>query len=164
MIMRNGRWWVPTGLAAVALIGTACGSAATSGSASPAASPNGTSMSTAKIGSATVLTTAKGFTVYTFAKDTTGKSNCNGSCAHYWPPVKGPEKVMSGVTGKFATITRSDGSTQETWNGHPIYTYIGDTAPGQNKGNNLNLSGGIWHEVTVAGTASSSGTGGGSGY
>ena len=53
----------------------------------------------------------------------------------------------SGIKGTFATIKRSDGSTQATWNGHPLYTYIGDTAPGQAKGNGLNLSGGVWHEV-----------------
>jgi predicted lipoprotein with Yx(FWY)xxD motif len=55
------------------------------------------------------------------------------------------------VTGKLATITRSDGSTQATYNGHPLYTYAGDTAPGQNNGNGLNANGGIWHEVTVSG-------------
>jgi predicted lipoprotein with Yx(FWY)xxD motif len=120
------------------------------------------------MGGATVLTTSKGFTIYTFAADTTGKSNCNGSCANYWPPVKGPVTAPAGVSGTFGTITRSDGTTQETWNGHPLYTYVGDTAPGQAKGNGLNLSGGIWHEVVVAGTAapapSSSSSSGGGGY
>jgi predicted lipoprotein with Yx(FWY)xxD motif len=67
------------------------------------------------------------------------------------------------VTGTLATITRSDGTVQATWNGHPLYTYISDTAPGQAKGNGLNLSGGVWHEVTISGTAASS-SGGGGGY
>ena len=58
-------------------------------------------------------------------------------------PAAGP-----GVTGKLGTITRSDGSKQATYDGHPLYTYIADTTPGQANGNNLN--GGIWHEVTVA--------------
>jgi predicted lipoprotein with Yx(FWY)xxD motif len=65
-------------------------------------------------------------------------------------------------------ITRSDGSKQATYNGHPLYTYIGDTAPGQAKGNGLNLSGGVWHEVTASGAAASSGgqssSSGGGGY
>jgi predicted lipoprotein with Yx(FWY)xxD motif len=100
-----------------------------------------------------VLTNAKGFTVYSFAPDTATKSNCNGSCAHYWPPVKGPLTAGPGVTGTLATITRSDGSTQATYNGHPLYTYVSDTAPGQDKGNGLNLSGGVWHVVPVSGTA-----------
>ena len=48
------------------------------------------------------------------------------------------------------TITRTDGSHQLTYNGHPLYTYIGDTAPGQASGNNLNLNGGLWHEVPTS--------------
>jgi len=116
-----------------------------------------------------VLTNAKGFTLYSFVPDTATKSNCNGSCAQYWPPVKGPATAGPGVTGKLATITRSDGSTQATYNGHPLYTYVSDTAPGQAKGNGVNLSGGVWHEVTVSGTAapaahSSSSSSGGGGY
>jgi predicted lipoprotein with Yx(FWY)xxD motif len=173
--MRN-RWWVPAGLAAVALIGTACGSAASTGSGGSASTSAGAAagsstagLETAKISGATVLTNAKGFTVYWFAADTAGKSNCNGSCVKYWPPVKGPVTAMAGVAGKFGTITRSDGTVEETWNGHPLYTYVGDTAPGQAKGNGLNLSGGVWHEVTVSGTAApapakSSSSGGGYGY
>jgi predicted lipoprotein with Yx(FWY)xxD motif len=70
----------------------------------------------------------------------------------------------TGIKGTFGTIKRSDGTTQETWNGHPLYTYIGDTAPGQAKGNGLNLSGGVWHEAVVTGSASSSSSGGGGGY
>ena len=50
-----------------------------------------------------------------------------------------------------STITKSDGSKQATYDGHPLYTYTADTAPGQAKGNNINLNGGIWHEVTVSG-------------
>ncbi len=87
------------------------------------------------------------------------------------PPAKGPATSGPGVTGKLGTITRSDGTAQATYNGHPLYTYVGDTAPGQAKGNGLNASGGVWHEVTVSGTAaaaftpsSSSGGGGGYGY
>jgi len=119
----------------------------------------------AKIGGATVLTNAKGFTLYSFAPDTSTKSNCNGSCASYWPPVKGPVTAGAGVTGTLGTITRSDGSTQATYDGHPLYTFVQDSAPGQAKGNGLNLSGGVWHEVTVSGSAApasspSSGSGG----
>jgi predicted lipoprotein with Yx(FWY)xxD motif len=77
--------------------------------------------------------------------------------------------TAAGVTGTFSTIKRSDGSVQATFDGHPLYTFVGDTAPGQNKGNGLNAAGGLWHEITTSGTApagsSSSGSGGGgSGY
>ena len=132
--------------------------------ASPGAS--GTALKTATIGGVTVLTSARGFTLYSFVPDTATKSNCNGTCASYWPPVKGPATAGPGVTGTLTTITRSDGSMQAAYDGHPLYTYVGDTAPGQAKGNGLNLSGGVWHEVTASGGAapaqsSSSGSGGG---
>lgn len=167
-------------LSVMALLAAACGSSSPASSASmhgasgaPASSPpatggSGTStttVKTAKIGGATVLTNAKGFTLYTFALDTAGKSNCNGTCAHYWPPLHGPATAGPGVKGKLGTTTRSDGSKQVTYNGHPVYTYVGDTAPGQAHGNGLKLSGGIWHEA-VAGMAApapahSSSSGGG---
>ena len=104
-----------------------------------------------QIGGVSVLANAKGFTLYWFAPDTATKSVCNGSCAAYWPPVKGPATAGPGITGKLGTIKRADGSTQATYDGHPLYTYVGDTAPGQAHGNNLNLNGGLWHEVTVSG-------------
>jgi predicted lipoprotein with Yx(FWY)xxD motif len=104
--------------------------------------------------------------LYSFAPDTPTTSKCNGTCAQNWPPVTGPV-TASGVTGTFGTITRSDGSTQATFDGRPLYTFVGDTAPGQNKGNGLNAAGGLWHEVTTSGTAptgSSSSNSGGGGY
>jgi predicted lipoprotein with Yx(FWY)xxD motif len=105
-----------------------------------------------KIGNVTVLTNGKGLTLYTFAPDKPNKSVCYGSCASYWPPVKGPVTVaagVAGVTGKLGTTRRTDGSLQATYNGRPLYTYIADTAPGQAKGNKLNINGGLWFEVTV---------------
>jgi predicted lipoprotein with Yx(FWY)xxD motif len=156
-------------VAAAAAVLAACSSSATSSSSgggsssSPAAATAG-SLKTATIGGATVLTSANGFTLYSFAPDTSTKSNCNGTCAQNWPPVTGPT-TASGVTGTFGTIKRSDGSVQATFDGHPLYTFVGDTAPGQNKGNGLNVAGGLWHEITTSGTApagsSSSGSGGG---
>ncbi len=96
----------------------------------------------ATIGGVTVLTNAGGFTLYSFAPDTPSRSNCHGTCAGYWPPVTVTPAAGPGVTGKLGTIKRSDGATQATYNGHPLYTYIADTAPGQAHGNNLNLNGG----------------------
>ena len=156
-------------VAAAAAVLAACSSSATSSSSggssssSPAAATAG-SLKTATIGGATVLTSANGFTLYSFAPDTATTSNCNGTCAQNWPPVTGPT-TASGVTGTFGTIKRSDGSVQATFDGHPLYTFAGDTAPGQNKGNGLNVAGGLWDEITTSGTApagsSSSGSGGG---
>ena len=87
-------------------------------------------------------------------------------CCWRWPPVTGPA-TASGVKGTFGTIKRSDGSTQATFDGHPLYTFVGDTAPGQAKGNGLYAAGGLWHEITTSGTAapaSTSSPAGGGGY
>ena len=175
------RWLAPAGVAAVALLAAACGSSSPSGSgsassASPAAAgsasavASGAMLTSAKVGDASVLTNAKGFTLYWFVPDTSTASKCNGACAKFWPPVKGPAAAGSGVTGKLTVIKRSDGSRQAAYNGHPLYTYVGDTKPGEAKGNGLNLSGGVWHEVTLSGAAapapassSSSSSGGGMG-
>ena len=103
------------------------------------------------VGGVTLLTNADGLTLYWFAPDTSVKSACYGSCAAYWPPVTGTPSAGPGVTGTLGTITRTDGKTQATYDGHPLYTYIGDSAPGQDSGNNLNLNGGLWHIVVVTG-------------
>ena len=117
---------------------------------SPPPAVAGTSLKTTTIGGTTVLTNAKGLTLYSFAPDTPASSKCYGSCAVYWPPVTGTTAAGRGLPGKVTTITRTDGSHQLTYNGHPLYTYIGDTAPGQARGDNLNLNGGLWHEVPAS--------------
>ncbi len=169
------RWLVPVGLAAAALVAAGCGSS--SSSSTPAGSGgNGgnqaadSQVKTAKIGSASVLTDSKGFTLYWFVPDTTTASKCSGQCAVFWPPVKGPVTAGPGVTGTLGTITRSDGSLQATWDGHPLYTFKGDSGPGQNKGDGSTQSGGLWHEVALSGkpapepSHSRSSSGGGYGY
>jgi predicted lipoprotein with Yx(FWY)xxD motif len=103
------------------------------------------------VGGVNLLTNAEGLTLYWFAPDTSTKSACYGSCAAYWPPVTGAPTAGPGVTGALGTITRTGGSVQATYDGHPLYTYIGDNAPGQASGNNLNLNGGLWHDVPITG-------------
>ncbi len=133
----------------IALVVLLVSAGTASGANAPAASGGGKTLNTAVINGQTLLTNAKGFTLYTFAPDPPGKSVCNGGCASYWPPVSGPVSA-AGISGTFSVITRSDGSKQEAWNGHPLYTYIGDSKPGQASGNNVNLNGGLWHEVVVS--------------
>jgi predicted lipoprotein with Yx(FWY)xxD motif len=134
-------------VAALVLLGVAEAGASTP---PPAATSTGTGLRTTVIGGTTVLTNARGFTVYSFAPDTPATSKCYGSCAVYWPPVTGTPAANSGLPGTVGTITRTGGARQLTYNGHPLYTYIGDSAPGQAHGNNLNLNGGLWHEVPAS--------------
>jgi predicted lipoprotein with Yx(FWY)xxD motif len=160
--------WSAIVLAAVVLAVAACASSSSSSSSSsppvqsssPAAAA-GVSSSTGSagsmvlsrtIGGTAVLTNSAGFTLYWFGRDTSTTSACTGSCATYWPPVTGPVTAGAGVTGTLGAITRSDGTVQATYDGHPLYTYAGDSAPGQAKGNGLNASGGVWHEMTVSGS------------
>jgi predicted lipoprotein with Yx(FWY)xxD motif len=137
-------------LVALALLGIAVAGAGSP--ATPASASGGRpELKTEQLGGVTVLTNGKGFTLYWFAPDTATTSNCNGTCAAYWPPLTGTPSAGPGVTGKLGTIRRADGSTQATYDGHPLYTYVGDTAAGQANGNNLNLNGGLWHEVPASG-------------
>jgi len=143
----HGAGWLAAAVPVAALVVLGV-SVALAGGPAPVA---GGSLKTAKIGDLTVLTNTRGLTLYSFAPDTATKSNCSGSCAAYWPPVIGAPAAGPGVTGRLGTIKRSNGATQATYNGHPLYTYVGDTHPGQANGNGLNLNGGLWREVTVAG-------------
>jgi predicted lipoprotein with Yx(FWY)xxD motif len=169
------------GLAALALALSACGSSSSSSSSTPAAgassapasSASGSTVNMTTINGTAVVTNSAGKTLYWFAPDTSTTSKCTGSCATFWPPVTGPVTAGSGVTGTLSTITRPDGTTQATYDGHPLYTYVGDTAAGQAKGNGLNISGGLWYEMTVSGATPAVGTsasspkastGGGYGY
>ena len=137
-------------IAVVALLLLGIAVAGAGSTTAPAATAGG-NVQVVTIGGASVLANSKGLTLYTFAPDPANKSVCYGSCAQYWPPVKGPLTAPSGVSGTFATIKRTDGTVQATFNGHPLYTYVGDSGKGQAHGNNLNLNGGLWHEVTTSG-------------
>jgi len=161
-----------------ALLAAGCSSSspapATSSSTSPAATGSGGASSTAgsvTLGTAstslgTVLTSPSGLTLYRFDPDTSTTSACNSGCSTVWPPVLGTPTAGSGVTAsELGTITRTDGTIQATYQGHPLYTYSGDTGPGQTNGNGIQ---GTWHVALAAGsTAPSSAptttSGGGSG-
>jgi predicted lipoprotein with Yx(FWY)xxD motif len=139
-------------LIALAVLGGSVAAATSAPTSGPASAPGTPAvLKTATIGRVTVLTNAKGLTLYWFAPDTSARSVCYGTCAAYWPPVTGTPVAGPGVTGRTGTISRTGDGTQVTYDGHPLYTYVGDTAPGQASGNNLDLNGGFWHEVTAAG-------------
>src|SRR5271165_1634577 len=184
------RWWAAPVVAGAAALLAACGSSGSpstststpaSSSSSAATSPSGSSASTTTIMThsttrGTVLTNAQGRTLYWFAKDTPTTSNCSGACASAWPPVTGMPVAASGTTlpHSLGTITRSDGSVQATYDGHPLYTFTGDTASGQFSGNAVNAFAALWWAMTPSGaklggaaapsSGSSSSSGGGYGY
>ena len=119
-------------------------------------------------GVGTVLVNAQGLTLYHWKGETTSNLMCTGACTSTWIPlqVAGGGSPTGGmhVTGSLDTFTRSDGAgTEVTYNGMPIYTYTGDSKPGEANGQGL---GGVWFAVTPSMTASgtsSGGTGGGYG-
>jgi predicted lipoprotein with Yx(FWY)xxD motif len=154
----------------------AAGNSASSSMTSSATAASGAVIGTRSTGIGTVLVNAQGKTLYWFAIDTSTKSNCTGTCATYWPPVIGTPSAAAGakLTMGFGTVKRSGGQLQATYDGHPLYTYAGDTSAGQTGGNGKNLSGGFWWAMTPSGAkpaaapkaskSSSSSGGGGYGY
>ena len=90
-----------------------------------------------------VLANAKGITLYTYDKDEPGKSNCNGLCAHFWPPLIAPADAEP--MSNWTVITRKDGSKQWAYRDKPLYTYGKDKKPGETKGEG---SGKVWHQAT----------------
>jgi predicted lipoprotein with Yx(FWY)xxD motif len=182
----RGKWWAPAGFAAAALVLAACGSSpsSSSGSAATSSAPSaassaspvsGTTLKFTMINGKRVLTNTQGMVLYWFAPDTSSKSACNTSCLKYWPLVPGPATAGTGIHGVLGVITTA-GVKQVTYLGHPLYTYVADTSPGMDKGNGLNVSGGLWWAMTASGaklassssgsssTGSTGGSTGGGGY
>ena len=162
---------VPVKLAAplaVALLAAAACSSSSSGGSSSGSTSNSTSPSAAAgSASSTVITTktssggsfltnSAGRAIYLFMADSSGKSACSGACAAAWPPVvaTGQPTASGGAqSSDLSTITRSDGTKQVTYDGHPLYYFEGDTGPGTDKGQGLDNFGAKWWLVDPAGTS-----------
>ena len=133
----------------------------------PAAATGAAAIQAAKVpGVGTVLTNSDGMTLYLFEADKGTTSTCSGDCATNWPPVTtsgNATATMGATSSMLGTTTRDDGSTQVTYNGHPLYTFVGDTSAGQATGQGINAFGGLWYVVTTAGNAMTSGSSGGTG-
>jgi predicted lipoprotein with Yx(FWY)xxD motif len=137
------------------LLLTACSSAtpaytATTGSSGVASGPAVVDVGqNSSLGS--FLVDSKGMTLYLYTKDTPNTSNCYSSCASYWPPLltNGAPVAGTGVTASLlGTTTRTDGTTQVTHNGWPLYYYASDKAAGDVTGENVQ---GVWFVITPAG-------------
>jgi predicted lipoprotein with Yx(FWY)xxD motif len=133
-------------VATIALV-AACSSSGGAATTPPAATaPPSAAASTLTIGMATsslgtILVGPNGLTLYTHAGDTATTSACSGACATSWPPLtvaSGQQAALaSGITGTLATLTRSDGSVQVTFNGLPLYYWQGDKTAGDTTGQGL---------------------------
>jgi predicted lipoprotein with Yx(FWY)xxD motif len=102
-----------------------------------------------------ILTDSQGRTLYLFEKDTGTKSTCSGACAAAWPPLttSGKPKAGPGLKASLlGTTARSDGSTEVTYNGHPLYTYAGDQGAGDTNGQGLDQFGAEWYVLSPAGS------------
>jgi predicted lipoprotein with Yx(FWY)xxD motif len=153
----------PAPAATTASAPATAGGGANSGSSGNTGSAVGTAALTTVTSSSLgqIVTNASGLTLYRFDKDTNKPptSNCSGQCAAEWPPAAvGDSVTLNGVDKSLVgTITRADGTKQLTLNGWPLYTYAGDSQPGDTNGQGV---GGTWYAVTpTGGKAKTTGTG-----
>lgn len=124
---------------------------ATEAEAEPAGEATPVSLGEAS-GVGKVLVDAEGMTLYYFEKDQkgSGKSKCEGACAEAWPPLttEGEPEAMKGVKkAMLGTIKRADGSTQVTYAGWPLYTFIDDSKPGEDNGTDSKAFGASWYPL-----------------
>ena len=102
----------------------------------------------------TFLVDGHGRTLYLFQKDKTARSRCSGACATDWPPLLTSGKATGSGSARKAllgTSKRSDGTTQVTYKGHPLYTYAGDAEAGDTNGQGVSAYGARWYAVTPSG-------------
>lgn len=152
----------------VALLVAACSTGSSGTAAAGSSSPAGASSSSAAAGGSgsTVITTVSssagtflangsGHAVYLWTKDSSGMSACSGACAGAWPPVTTTGTVTASGGAKssdLGTITRSDGTKQVTYDGHPLYFFSGDSGPGMASGQGNDGFGAKWWLVSPSGS------------
>jgi predicted lipoprotein with Yx(FWY)xxD motif len=167
-----GRTMSSRTVAVVALTGAAflvaaCGSSSSSSgsqasaaaitsptSAAPGTPATGATVRTATGPIGTYLTGPSGRALYIWVADSKGKSRCNGACAAAWPPLitKAAPTASGGViSADLGMITRANGSRQVTYQGRPLYYYVGDTGPGTTTGNGSNGFGAKWWLISPSG-------------
>jgi len=144
-------------IVAIALVTAACGSggynkpAGASGTAPPTAAA---SVSVANSPLGQLLVDGSGRTLYLFEGDTGATSTCEDACAQAWPPLLAPGTPSAGSgasAAELGTTTRTDGTTEVTYHGHPLYTYVADTKAGDTNGQGLNQFGAKWYVLSPTG-------------
>jgi predicted lipoprotein with Yx(FWY)xxD motif len=159
---------IPLTALALASCGGGNGDNATAASAPPktsSGSPATLGVENSSLGK--ILDNGQGRTLYLFQRDSGTKSACFGACATNWPPLRSANPTVgSGANASMiGTTKRSDGKPQVTYNGHPLYTFTGDSSAGDTSGQGISAFGGLWYVVSPAGqqvTGSASNTGSGS--
>ena len=158
------------GAAALALAVAGCGGSSggndSGGYGAPADAPAADTSGPASVGLASsklgkILVDGAGRTLYLFEADTGTASTCDGACASAWPPLTTSGKPTAGPgvsAAKLGTAKRSDGTSEVTYNGHPLYTFSGDSAPGQTNGQGSNGFGAEWYVLAPAGNAVETGS------
>jgi predicted lipoprotein with Yx(FWY)xxD motif len=145
------------GLALAPVAIAACGGGgATAASTTPAktTSTSPTSIGTGKTALGTILVDSQGRTLYLFTHDSGTTSMCSGSCATAWPPLVtsgAPTATSSANATPLGTSKQADGTTQVTYNGHPLYRFVKDQKAGETNGQGVTAFGGSWFAVTVGG-------------
>jgi predicted lipoprotein with Yx(FWY)xxD motif len=153
--------------AAVAVTIAGCGGASGGGYANsaPTAKPSKSASGATTVGLGATklgrfLVDSRGRALYLFEKDTSTTSTCYSACASLWPPltVSGAPKGSAGVVAsKLGTTKRTDGTTEVTYGGHPLYYYAGDAGPGQTTGQGLKQFGAAWYVVAATGAKTDNG-------
>jgi predicted lipoprotein with Yx(FWY)xxD motif len=150
---------ITTTVAAVALLAAACGGttpSTVSSSPAPSAAASAATIAVASNSLGQILVDGKGMTVYLFVADHSTASTCYTSCAQVWPPVltNGAPVAGTGATASLlGTTKRTDGKTEVTYNGHPLYYFVTDKKPGDTTGQGVTSFGEIWYVMSPAGAA-----------
>jgi len=122
--------------------------------ASPSSQSGPATISVQGSGLGQILVDGNGKTLYLFEADTSTQSTCSGACAQAWPPLttNGSPKAADGASASLlGTTTRSDGSTQVTYSGHPLYSFVSDTKPGDTNGEGSTAFGAGWDVLSPTG-------------
>jgi predicted lipoprotein with Yx(FWY)xxD motif len=144
---------LPVALAGIAIIAAGCGGSPTGGGYGSGPPAHVTTVATRHTRLGTVLVDGQGRTLYLFEKDKGPSSRCSGACASIWPPLTTAKAVAGpGLSAaKLGSIKRPDGKSEATYAGHPLYTYAGDTKPGDTRGQALDQFGAEWYVLAPNG-------------
>jgi predicted lipoprotein with Yx(FWY)xxD motif len=149
---------IPIALIVVAAVVAGCGGGSSNGgsysasAATPKTAAANSTIATRTGSLGTYLVDGKGRALYLFEADKPNVSNCSGGCASIWPPASANGKTVAGNGVVASKLGMTSGANPiVTYNGHPLYSYAGDKAPGDTNGQDINQFGASWYVVSPAG-------------